>query len=289
MISVTKLNLNDKGTSKVANQFRDRLMKGQEKLLLLEFYADAFQVVRLVISQSKLIAEIERSRRRKKSMRTIKFRAWDKKHRFEMAEVMIIDWNEGYLVTTECWNEDAQTGEAECAARLSEVELMQFTGLLDKNGKEIYEGDIAKHEASISLLRVVMPDCFDSLKHAEKWEVIGNIYENLELLAPRCAELVMCGVYDNDPDQILHHDKRCPAYENPELVGATEKSATDFPRRHQMYRWTPAELAIYKAVEAVEEAGADPLLTDAVNLLQQARDKVADYVDRDANTLKTCT
>lgn len=31
---------------------------------------------------------------------------------------------------------------------------------------------------------------------------------------------------------------------------------------------------------AVEETGCDPLLTDAVNLLQQARDRVADYVDR---------
>lgn len=60
------------------------------------------------------------------------------------------------------------------------------------------------------------------------------------------------------------------------------QSAYGFPRRQCLYLMTPAELAIYNAVQAVEEVGADPLLTDAVVLLQRARDKVADYVDRDA-------
>lgn len=59
-----------------------------------------------------------------------------------------------------------------------------------------------------------------------------------------------------------------------------KSSAYGFPRRQCLYLMTPAELAIYNAVQAVEEVGADPLLTDAVVLLQQARDKVADYVDR---------
>lgn len=54
---------------------------------------------------------------------------------------------------------------------------------------------------------------------------------------------------------------------------------TDFPRRHRIDQNTPAELAIRKAMDAVEEAGADPLLTDAVGLLDQAREKVADFVD----------
>lgn len=51
-------------------------------------------------------------------------------------------------------------------------------------------------------------------------------------------------------------------------------------RRIRIDLMTPAELAIRNAMIAVEEVGADPLLTDAVILLQQARDKVADYVDR---------
>lgn len=48
------------------------------------------------------------------------------------------------------------------------------------------------------------------------------------------------------------------------------------PRRINMLEWTPAERAIADAVAAVEDAGAHPLLTDAVILLQQAREKVAD-------------
>jgi hypothetical protein len=60
----------------------------------------------------------------------------------------------------------------------------------------------------------------------------------------------------------------------------------EIPRRIRLDRLTPAELAIRNAMTAVEEAGAHPLLTDAVNLLHQAATKVADYVDniKDATT-----
>lgn len=77
-------------------------------------------------------------------------------------------------------------------------EVMQFTGLRDKNGKEIYEGDIARHrkagdfdgkdlivgEVVIESNRGVVignwPASFDI-------EVIGNIHENPELLDPSLA------------------------------------------------------------------------------------------------------
>ena len=51
------------------------------------------------------------------------------------------------------------------------------------------------------------------------------------------------------------------------------------PRRIRMDLWTRAERAIYDAIQAVEEAGADQRLTDAVILLGRAKDRVADYVD----------
>ncbi len=51
------------------------------------------------------------------------------------------------------------------------------------------------------------------------------------------------------------------------------------PRRARLDRMTPAERAIYDAMEAVEKVGADVRLTDAVNLLCEAREAVADYVD----------
>jgi len=50
-------------------------------------------------------------------------------------------------------------------------------------------------------------------------------------------------------------------------------------RRNDMTLMCAAELKIVEAVETVERMAADSRLTDAVTLLQQARDKVADYVD----------
>ena len=58
----------------------------------------------------------------------------------------------------------------------------------------------------------------------------------------------------------------------------------DIPRRIRLDLFTPAEKAIYDAVGEVEKAGAHPLLTEAVILLQKARDKVADYVDQEIAT-----
>lgn len=52
-----------------------------------------------------------------------------------------------------------------------------------------------------------------------------------------------------------------------------------FPTRADMQHWSPAERAIFDAVQVVELAGGSPALTDAVNLLQKARDRVADHME----------
>jgi len=55
---------------------------------------------------------------------------------------------------------------------------------------------------------------------------------------------------------------------------------SDIPRRIRLDLMTPAELAITKAIEEVEKAGADVRLTNAVIKLSAARDHVADFIDQ---------
>lgn len=53
----------------------------------------------------------------------------------------------------------------------------------------------------------------------------------------------------------------------------------DIPRRNRIDQNSVAELAVRDVIQKVEAFGCDPLLTDAVVLLDQAREKIADYVD----------
>lgn len=55
--------------------------------------------------------------------------------------------------------------------------------------------------------------------------------------------------------------------------------SNEIPRRSRIDRFTPAEKAIWDAVQAVEAAGAHPDLTAALNLLHEARHHVANFVD----------
>lgn len=78
-----------------------------------------------------------------------------------------------------------------------EVILMRYTGLKDKNGVEIYEGDIIRDEQGVGEIkfllehcayfaRTIKPHCYHYLLsdgQLHKTEIIGNIHDNPELLS----------------------------------------------------------------------------------------------------------
>ena len=130
-------------------------------------------------------------------MREIKFRAWYKNDKRIFIDPQMIDFYNkkiGYMQYQTEYMSDTSYSIPVGFEEFEYSELMEWTGLYDKNGEEIYEGDIF-HIGSKKILYVVeWIDC--GLKGRQikniSWigldywkddiEVIGNIYENPELI-----------------------------------------------------------------------------------------------------------
>jgi len=121
------------------------------------------------------------------SNRIIKFRAWDKINK-EMYLVNKLEFDRD-LITLEL-PKGNEPWEAMSIPK-SQIILMQFTGLFDKNGKEIYEFDLVKHKdtGQVSVVEWSSGDWGWLMRSIKSWnpkaqfdsstdEVIGNIYEN---------------------------------------------------------------------------------------------------------------
>lgn len=131
-----------------------------------------------------------------------KFRAWHKTWE-EMGWIARIRYKKSGEIARLSFRRNIYDGNIYGGlVNLDEIELMQSTGLKDKNGKEIFEGDILAVEADdgVIILKVSWDDehalfVIKTKKFNEEtalaelvddnsypFEVIGNIYENHELL-----------------------------------------------------------------------------------------------------------
>jgi len=120
-------------------------------------------------------------------MREIKFRAWDKLTRRWLDIVSLVSSEDGEIIAV-------RTREGELITKEGNLELVEWTGLHDKNGKEIYEGDIVHTFSRVG--RGFRDRGVDKIHYSDitaRWypldivvtemcEIIGNIYENPELL-----------------------------------------------------------------------------------------------------------
>lgn len=117
-------------------------------------------------------------------MREIKYKAFLIKQKF-ICDVLWIDIHEETV-----WVEYAP--DSISFFPFDEVEIMQFTWLLDKNGKEIYEGDVVR-VYNDDIAQIVFKKCIILWKTKssdymlcnmewEDFEVIWTIYENPELI-----------------------------------------------------------------------------------------------------------
>lgn len=126
--------------------------------------------------------------------RAIKFRAWgggaERKYfvHFNLDSVF-----EDYVCDIDNCGQGSVDGDL-IHGKGNIIAVQQFTGLLDKNGKEIYEGDVIRTERCT--FEVVYQECefgrttgngivsLNTVRdyEGEELEVIGNIYENPELV-----------------------------------------------------------------------------------------------------------
>ena len=121
-------------------------------------------------------------------MKEFKMKAWLKKEK-KMVAIIGIDFSYEYIRYTEddnLFNSDYKTAE------FKDIELLQFSGVKDKAGQELYEADVIKFNDGIDDIyglisyddedgtyRVSYENITEHLSDREgDFEIVGNIFEN---------------------------------------------------------------------------------------------------------------
>lgn len=126
-------------------------------------------------------------------MREIKFRFWDGSQMVENKDISYIDFNNKFITVKDKYHDTYKQID------FTEGTLMEYTGLNDRTGKEIYEGDIVRRECLdlfyeggpiIGIVKMIdgnwliEVDYFNGIilyNDIDSNEVVGNIFENENL------------------------------------------------------------------------------------------------------------
>lgn len=140
-----------------------------------------------------------------------KFRAWQKKWK-EMGRITFIRYRESGEIAHLSFRGNIYNG----LVKLDEIELMQSTGLKDKNDKEIFEGDVLE----IQGIRMIVK--FGSYKYLETSKNNGHILGVLHDGLGFYVECINVADPDNispfEPETLKNSQIRGNVHENPEFL-----------------------------------------------------------------------